>query len=164
MIKWMDAKRSETKKVTIVTLMQSEHSKIVEENRKYSRIILETLMFTAQQNIALRGSIESREDLDQISDTNRGNFLELLSLRARDNPWLREKLSSQLKARYSWTSPEIHNELLSMLASSVIDRIQKEVSQAKYYSIIADETADIWDFPIKGFPTPHPHPPPLKSV
>ena len=100
-------------------------------------------MFTAQQSIALRGATEHREDLDQISDINRGNFLELLSLRARDVPWLREKLSSQLKAHFSWTSPMIQNELLSLLAKATIDRVQTDVLNAQYFSIIADETSDI---------------------
>ena len=69
--------------------------------------------------------------------------MELLSLRARDIPWLREKLSSQMRAHSSWTSPQIQNELLSLLAEATIDRIQTDVLNSKYFSIIADETADI---------------------
>ena len=45
-------------------------------------------MFTAQQNISQRGHEENRFNISEIKDINRGNFLELLSLRCRDLPWL----------------------------------------------------------------------------
>jgi len=43
----------------------------------YLKVIIETLLFTAQQNIAQRSSAENRADIKMISDENRGNFIEL---------------------------------------------------------------------------------------
>ena len=142
MLKWMSAKHSKANKTSIVTMLQSEHARVVEDNRKYLKVIIETLMFTAVQNIAIRGAIESRKDLGEISDTNRGNFLELLSFRARDNIWLEKKLESSLKERSSWTSPSIQNEILSILAAFTMKRIISDVKASKFFALIADETSD----------------------
>ena len=39
-------------------------------------VIIECLIFTAMQNIAVRGHEESRKDIWEVPDINRGNFLE----------------------------------------------------------------------------------------
>ena len=48
---------------------------------EYLQIIVETLVFTAVQNIPQRNNTEERAHVDKISDRNRGKFLELLHLR-----------------------------------------------------------------------------------
>ena len=52
-------------------------------------------MFTAQQNIAQRGHDEGRDSLSNISDINRGTFLEIIHLRCKDIAWLNDKLDSR---------------------------------------------------------------------
>ena len=143
MLKWIDAKRTEADKTTILSLMESEHAKSVEENRRYLKLIIETLMFTAVQNISIRGATESRDEIENISDINRGNFLELLSLRARDNAWLQSKLGTSVKDHTSFTSPAIQNEILSILAEFTLRRIEREIKESEFYALIADETFDI---------------------
>ena len=100
-------------------------------------------MFAAQQNIAMRGHVESRKDIWEVSDINRGNFLELLHLRCKDLPWLKQKLQSQLEAHVQWTSPKIQNELIAIVSNMVLKRITSDVRNSAQYSIIVDETADI---------------------
>ena len=107
------------------------------------RVIIETLMFTAVQNIALRGATESRENIQDVSDINRGNFLELLSFKARDHSWLQDKLSHVVKEKASWTSPAIQNEILTILSEFALRRIEAEIKESKYFALIADETSDI---------------------
>lgn len=68
------------------------HQKYVQWNRKYLRVIITSIFYTAQQNVALRGHEENRKNIGDMSDTNRGNLLELLHLRCEDIPWLKEKL------------------------------------------------------------------------
>jgi len=58
----------------------------------YLKVIIETLLFTAQQNIAQRSSAENRADIKRISDENRGNFIELLHIRSKDIPCLSSQL------------------------------------------------------------------------
>ena len=43
----------------------------------------------------------------------------------------------------SWIGHDVQNELISVLASSVREVISKEIIEAQYFCIIADETKDI---------------------
>ena len=95
------------------------------------------------QNIALRGHEESRNDIWEVSDINRGNFLELLHLRCKDLPWLQSKLQAQLQLHAQWTSPTIQNELLAIVSDLVLERITREVRKSGFFGIIMDETSDI---------------------
>ena len=105
-------------------------------------MIIECLIFTAMQNIAVRGHEESRNDIWEVSDINRGNFLELLHLRCKDLPWLQSKLQAQLQLHAQWTSPTIQNELLAIVSDLVLERITTEVRKSGYFGIIMDETSD----------------------
>ncbi|XP_022176471.1 zinc finger MYM-type protein 1-like [Myzus persicae] len=64
---------------TIVDKLDSQHTKVVAENRQYLSTVLQTILYCARQGIALRWHDESEE-----SD-NQGNFLELMKLRIIDN-------------------------------------------------------------------------------
>ena len=55
------------------------HQDQVASNRQYLKVIIQSLMYTAQQNVAIRGHEETRDDIWDVSDINRGNFLELLA-------------------------------------------------------------------------------------
>ena len=114
-------------------------------NRAYLTKVIETLVFLAQQNIAIRGTgkNETRNNLGDVTDANRGNFLELLSLQCRDLPWLNKKLADLLKQHSQWTSPTIQNEILNIVTGKVLQYITDEVRKAYPFSVIADETADI---------------------
>ena len=107
------------------------------------RVIIECLMFTAQQNIPQRGHTECRSNLSSASDFNRGNFLELLHLRCKDNPWLSKMLQSKLGEHTQWTSPGIQDELLALLSDFVRKRILTNVRASEEFGLIMDETSDI---------------------
>ena len=143
MLNWANAKINEKMKNTILTQLDSQHKVNIKKNRQYLKIIIETLMFTAQQNISQRGHEESRQNISEISNINRGNFLELLSLRCRDLPWLQNMFTEKLENKHQWTSPIIQNELLAILADQVVMRIVKDVQESEMFAIILDETSDI---------------------
>ena len=77
----------------------------------FSRAIDETLVFTAQQNIAHRGFDENRRNSLHSFNTSLGNFLELMHLRNRDIAWLAAKLQTQSELHRQWLSPDVENEL-----------------------------------------------------
>ena len=79
----------------------------------------------------------------EVSDINRGNFLELLHFRCKEFPWLKDKLQSQLKAHAQWTSPSIQNEIIDIVSGMVLKIIMNDVRSSEHYSIIVDETPDI---------------------
>ena len=143
MTKWINAKRNEKQKVTILSKLDRQHKASVLQNRHYLKVIIECLMFTAQQNIEQRGHGEERDNVSEMCDTNRGNFLELLHLMCKDLPWLDNVLIEQLQKHTQWTSPGIQNELLSILADHVLQRIVHDVQESGKFAVIADETSDI---------------------
>ena len=133
MTKWLQFKAMERKNSSVLQQLSNAHKEQVKFNRKYLQVIIECLIFTAMQNIAVRGHEESRNDIWEVSDINRGNFLELLHLRCKDLPWLQSKLQTQLQLHTQWTSLTIQNELLAIVSDLV----------RGYFGIIMDETSDI---------------------
>ena len=80
MTKWLQFKAMERKNSSVLQQLSSAHQEQVTINRKYLQVIIECLSFTAMQNIAVGGHEESRKDIWEVSDINRGNFLEFLHL------------------------------------------------------------------------------------
>ena len=143
MAKWIDSRANWKRNTSVLSQLQESHKQYAKENREYLKVIIECLMFTAQQNIAQRGHDEKRDGLSDSSDINRGNFLELVHLRCKDIPWLKDKLNNQLQKHAQWTSPMIQNELLQIITDLIRARITNDVRISGWYSIILDETSDI---------------------
>ena len=57
---------------------------ISDEERQYLTMVMESLQYLARQGIAFHGN----DDLDN-------NFTQLLLLRAKDYPWVKERIMSQ---------------------------------------------------------------------
>ena len=82
---------------SVIDLLDSHHKDSVKANRQYMKIIIESLVFTAQQNIAQRGHEEDRSNIAEVSDVNRRNFIKLLHFQSKDISWFKDKLEDQLK-------------------------------------------------------------------
>ena len=130
-VMWMEAK---SQPCSVAARLDSAYRQQVKKNREYLKIIIETLMFLAKHNIPIRGHDES------LQSTNRGNFLDLLNLRSRDNPLLQEFLT---RKNYPYTSPALQNQLIDIIGNSVRSKIIERCISSKYFSIIIDETMDI---------------------
>ncbi|KAF3856817.1 hypothetical protein F7725_017540 [Dissostichus mawsoni] len=135
MFAWNEHKRVALTDSSIVDMINKEYRKKVEENRSYIKTVADVLRLTATQNIAQRGHRESEE-----SD-NKGNFLEILEMIAKNNAVVAKKNKAQGDAKY--TSSTIQNEILQCLASMVRDSIVKEVKESEVFSVIADESKDL---------------------
>ena len=98
------------------------------QNRHYLAKIIESLQYLARQGLAIRG------DNDEES-----NFFQLLKLMARDDKdlaiWLHKKGPK-------YTSHDIQNEIISLLATHTIRKLVSEI-RTNYYSLICDEYTDI---------------------
>ena len=119
---------------------QNFSNETVSGSPPYLHVIITRIFYTAQQNVSLRGHEENRKNVSEMSDTNRGNLLELLHLRCEDISWLKEKLQSILKCHAQWTSLSIQNEILD---SFVIERTIHDVLLSQNFALIMDETSDI---------------------
>ena len=72
----------------------------------------------------------------------RGNFLELLSLIAQHDPVIKARIED-LPNNAKYTSPDIQNSLINIMASGVQEIIYNNICAAGFYLLLADETKDI---------------------
>ena len=117
----------------VMSLINQQQKKIVDENRQYLKNIVETLVFLGRQGISLRGHRENEES------SNRGNFLELLMFQAKNNPSITRLFANKEKGA-TYTSPGIQNELLNVIGENIRDGTIKE---ARMFALILDESLDI---------------------
>ena len=97
----------------------------VERTRRGACLIkeIETLIFLLRQNLAIRGK-----------DDSEGNFNQLLALRQKDAPMLRQW--------EKYLSPTIQNELIEEIGNSLLRRLLSDIREAKFFGVISDETTD----------------------
>lgn len=117
---------------SILSTLNEKNISLIKENWYYISVIAEILLFTACQNIAQRGDDEGAESL------NRGNFLELLELCARRDTKFKAKIDV-LPKNAKYTHHTIQNDLFYVMSKLVLETIAKEVKEAKYFAILADE-------------------------
>ena len=115
---WRTAERTRNNPETnVVTLVNHQTKNEVDENRRYLKDIIETLIFLGRQGISLRGHRENSESL------NKGNFLELLAFRAKDNELIHQFLIKKEKG-ITYTSHDIQQQLLEIIGKNMIDVIE----------------------------------------
>lgn len=117
-------------------LQIAQHNEMVRRNRDaLKRLIDTTTAFLGMQELAFMGHSERDE-----SDT-KGNCKELAEVIARYDALLGEHLESTTV--FSAVSKTIQNDLLSSIATTIKDEVQKEMDAAPFFSWQIDETADI---------------------
>ncbi|CAC5419177.1 unnamed protein product [Mytilus coruscus] len=99
--------------------------------------IIDTVVVLGQQNIPLRGHNWNKE-----KKIGYGNFSRFLQWKADVVPILESHLeNAPYNAQY--TSPDIQNELISLCGLQIKNTIIKKVEEAKSFSIMTDESADV---------------------
>lgn len=121
---------------TITEVLQGADAKQESTNKASLMKIITSVMYLARQGLALRGH-----------ESDEGNFVELLKLRASDCP----ELEQWLKRKDRYTHSDIQNELLQLASQEVLRSILSEMCeeagdrspQVTCFSIIVDGTQDI---------------------
>ena len=135
-IAWGQYKIHSKRGTTIDRQMGNDTRSIsISQNRHYIKTVAEVLLLCSRQEIAIRGHRESSDSM------NRGNFLEILHLIAEHDPIIKHRIEHGPR-NATYTSPEIQNILLNIMANLVKDQICNAVKQAGVYSILADESKD----------------------
>lgn len=137
---------SSSDKSTILGMLSEAHARTVEENRHYLKVICEVLLLTAQLKIAQRESKLHRSEDTDISSLSfgakAGNFLSILATIAKHDSIVARKIQKgPQNAKY--THHSIQNTILHIMSSIVLKDIAMELSDAEYFSIMADETKDL---------------------
>lgn len=110
------------------------HNESVKSNRKVLEAVIDCTLFLAIHDLAFRGHDESTTSL------NRGNFKDLLELRAKDNLSLKAHMESATIWRGD--SKTTQNELIRCIAEEIHAVICSEIQDTDFIAIEADETTD----------------------
>jgi hypothetical protein len=124
-----------TSKGDIADLISYESSSERKFNRKMLLLVISSLRFLARQGLPLRGDWIKESAAEENS-----NMYQLLQLRTQDNPDLSKWL---MRGNNKYTSPVIQNEMLETMANAILSEISENIRGATFYSIMADETADV---------------------
>ena len=110
--------------------LSTEHEQQKAENRKIFRKILQNIRFLARQGLPLRGHGAGSD----------GNFIQLLRLQAHDCPailaWIEKKTDK-------YTSSDIQNEILQLMALTILRDISSSIVKSGFFTVMADECTDI---------------------
>ena len=113
----------------------------IEEEQKYCsaflKRIIEVVKFLAKRGLTFCGSDE------KIGSRNDGNYLDLLELLAKFEPFMAEHIKTHAtkgKGYTSYLSKTICEEFITLIGSSVHDSIICELKNSKYYTISLDST------------------------
>ena len=138
-------KRYENPSQTIATQLNTQVQKTMEDNRKVIESLLQVVMLCGKQGLALRGHRDDNivwTNEGEIESDNRGNFIELVRYQAESDEVLRHHLQSAPRNAI-YTSKTIQNELVHIIGSRIRSDILREIEQAKFYTVIADEVSDV---------------------
>ncbi|XP_016073624.1 PREDICTED: zinc finger MYM-type protein 1 isoform X2 [Miniopterus natalensis] len=109
----------------------SVHSKEIEANKKYLKLTIENILFLGKQCLPLRGKDQS------ISSVNKGYFLELLEIRAKDKG---EEIYRLMNSQVDfYNSTEIQNNIIEIIKTEMLQDIVNEINVSSAFSIICDE-------------------------
>lgn len=111
--------------------MQSFHRKTIEENKQILASIISCIIFCGTHSMPLRGK-----------EADGGVFLDLLNLRINSGDHTLKNHIEKCRRNASYTSPQIQNELISICGEVIKGDVLTEIKN-EFYSVLADETADI---------------------
>ena len=115
--------------LNIATCLSNEHQREQLENRQCFLKILSNIQFLAGQGLPLRGH---GSEIDS-------NFIQLLKLRAQDDPRIDHWL---VKLTDKYTSADIQNEIQKVMSLNVLRTVVSALHSAQFVSIMVDETTD----------------------
>lgn len=134
--------RTEHPDLSVINQQDKSHLKNVQENRKMLGSLVKCIIFLGKQNIPLRGHKDDGNIL-QISKSNEGNFRELVRFRIETGDQNLEKHLRETACRNAvYTSKTIQNDLIQCCGEEIRNTIIKRIKEAKYFSMIFDETTD----------------------
>lgn len=109
--------------------LSAAHKMEKSQNRQMLMKILSNVQFLARQSLPFRGD----------GDESESNFIQLLLLRGTDDTRVKEWVQ---KKTNKYTSAEIQNELIRIMALQVLREIACNLHNTPFYTIMADETTD----------------------
>ncbi|XP_072395148.1 52 kDa repressor of the inhibitor of the protein kinase-like [Diabrotica undecimpunctata] len=128
-----------------IQLMLNKGRKLqIEKNRESLKPIIKTAIFLAKMGQSFRGHRDFGPfDFNAPPQRGEGNFRSLLKFRMDSGDHI---LTNHLKTagqNATYISWRIQNEIISIFNTIVLENLVKRVNEAKFFSILCDETTDI---------------------
>ena len=123
--------------------LNSSRQKGVEENRNRLSHIIRTIEFCGRQEILLRGHRDASAFSLNETDCNDGVFKAALRPRVEAADKQTSDLFSKAPHNTSYLSRRVQNQTISLMGYAIKMPILSDISQCKYFSILADETTDV---------------------
>ena len=105
-------------------MLSTSYASQKDENRKMLLVILSSVRFLGRKGLALRGRYKTSDDPTMRGEID-SNFMQLLRLRAEDSPGILKWID---RPQNRFTSPDIHNEMLSIMALHILRDITVDIS------------------------------------
>ena len=118
-------------KPSISVSLESSRAKQVEINKHILKKIIENLILCGRQNIAIRGHTEDRS-----------YFMAILQYLATEDEVLHNHLTCPVNPKAKYTSPDIQNELLSIIGKQIRHKLIQYCNNSRLFTLLADETTD----------------------
>ena len=99
--------------------------------------IIKIILLLARNTLAFPGHRE------KFGEKGNGNFLQIVELLASYDDVLKKLVYKSQSSRITYLSPQIPNELISLMAQNVRSAIASDIRDVPYFSIMLDTTQDI---------------------
>ena len=109
-------------------MLSKEHEKKIMRNRKMLTLILKAIRFLARQGLPFRG------DNDE-ANSNFFQALKAIDPNGEIDQWLMRKA-------IKYASPEIQNEILKLMALTILRNVVSRIKRNDYFTIMCDECTD----------------------
>ena len=111
----------------------------IAKNREIMSSLLKTIIFCGRNNIALRGL----RDNNPTNENLQGNFQALLAFRVESGDRNLQEHLQTAPRNATYISKTIQNEMITTVGKYIINNLSREMKECKYFSILADEAADV---------------------
>lgn len=134
-------KRVKNPSLKIDNILDSNKSQQISENRARLIPIVKTIIECGRNGLALRGHRDHGQLVLTEPVERDGNFRSLLRFR-HDSGDTAVAMIANAPKNSLYTSPEIQNELITIIGEEMSDQILARIKSGKFFSVIADETTD----------------------
>lgn len=131
------------KQPDIMSQLNTQRAKEIEQNRAAIRPIIRTILFCAEQELPLRGDNDSGALSLTRPENKDGKFRALLRFRIESGDKSLEKHVINSAKNATYLSPDIQNEILQTCSDIIAEQIVNRVNKAECFSILGDETMDV---------------------
>lgn len=126
----------------IRSMISNKRKIIAKDNRIRLEHIIEVVEFCGRQELALRGHRDSGPFSSDEPHSNDGVFRAALRLRLGAADQATMNLFQTAPRNASYISWDTQNQIINCIAKRIQNQIVRDVSEAKYFSVLADETSD----------------------